>query len=334
MKNLSISGLLAGVMLVLTISFVPISYKVITSPPEKWLIPHPYADPVSCLMLMFTAASLTALTIAAVTRQSPPLRANRKTAFSLGLAGCIAAFYFIVVIILDPATADWLETAFFSVFVIILGLTLEKEHPPALKWVGVVIALLGVTVFFSHQIKMILGGSSLRLWEVMLFAVMGALGSAFSVILMGRLVHRYNVGRFYAMAIRYGTPSILLVMVVSFYTMAIRYGTPAILLLAVPFMGKFLLTTLGFIGSIFVGSVLINATLYFALVTLKKLGPISLGVFLILVPVMTTFWVWLIYRPPHRQDVYYLGATMILLGAVVCEFGWRWFKVVGRRSIG
>lgn len=201
-----------------------------------------------------------------------------------------------------------------------MGLTLEKEHPPVLKWVGVVIALIGVTVFFLPMIKEVFGGSS-SLWKVLLFASMSALGSAFSIILMGRLANRYNIGRFYAMAIRYGTPAILMLVVV-----------PCKSLIAPLESNDASLTTFGFLGSIFIGSVLVNATLYFALVTLKKLGPTSLGFFLIPIPVMTTFWVWLIYRP-ERQDVYYLGAAIILLGVAVCEFGWRWFKVVGRRSM-
>jgi len=102
MKNLSISGLLAGVMLVIAYSLVPIFYKVIVEPPP-WLSVQAYAGELSSLTLVFIAASLTALAIAVVRRQPPPRRAHIGTTFSLGLAGCIAAVYFVVVIIKDPA---------------------------------------------------------------------------------------------------------------------------------------------------------------------------------------------------------------------------------------
>lgn len=280
------TGLAWGGLFVLVYSWLPVAF---------YLVKETHAIDVPWMMaLMHVGALAGAIAIAVGKRQKPPTLSQWRPLVGLALSGCAAAAYFIAVLEFQPAIAEWQEQTFLPVFVIILGVAFENNRPSTKGWTGTAIALLGYAIFIIPAVDE--GSRSLGI----ACGVLGAAGSAMNVFLMSRLV-RQGAGRFYAIAVRYGLVSVLMMAI------ALIYGEAHTVTLS------------SAIAALAIGIVIIDLSLYIALEVIIKCDLISFALFLLLVPVFTTAWqLWTIgLRSP---PTFFAGVFVILLGLIIKEF--------------
>ncbi len=210
---------------------------------------------------------------------------------------------------------DWAENALFPIFVIALGIIMEKEYPSRRSWLGTCIAFLGFSLFLIPAVKATTPVHHFYVYAVLL-PLLGAGGSAVSIMTMSRLSKK-GIGRFYAMAVRYALPNLLLLI------FSLLYGN------------SHNLTWLGILAAFIIGAGLMNGALYAALVVLKESGAFLLAVFVMLVPVATTCGERL-FGLYTRSSIFYFGAAMILTGVAFIEFSGifrnSWMKIKQRRD--
>lgn len=227
-------GFVAGICVVLCMSSVSVSMAVVA---RAKLIDVPYLVFFSCL---FT--SLGAFFWAHTRKHVRFTRKHLKDLVTISIAGTAAVIPFFIIFTLGPAMMDWAENALFPIFVIALGIIMEKEYPSGKTWLGASVAFFGFTLFLVPAVKSTIPVPHFYVYAILL-PLLGAGGSAVSIMTMSRLSKK-GVSRFYAMAIRYALPSFLLLI------FSLLYGNAQSL------------TGLGILATLVIGAGLMNGALY------------------------------------------------------------------------
>ncbi|MEM6485380.1 MAG: hypothetical protein AAF662_10400 [Pseudomonadota bacterium] len=240
--------------------------------------------------LVFAGAACSSLVLALMhhDRSQAPSARNWHRLVGIGVAGVIGASYFGVIFGAGPASADWLEHALFPVFMLLALwlIALLKTRGDRRKTdsqianflsvpkaLGYFLALIGFGVIvYSFPHKRLT--SDAPMWVYMgILPILGAIGSAFSIVLIADAV-RAGLGRFYCVAARYALVAVVVLSTAIWTDAGMQLSGFAI------------------VSALFVGVVLINATLLIALKIVddsSNMGPWSLSMLQLLVPVATTF---------------------------------------------
>lgn len=294
MKNREL-GIVLGILFAVIYSSASVSIA--------WVKESTKMDALWLLAIIFLSATFGALGFGFLRTKSKnakdlPSRGSWPYFVVLGIAGILATSYFFVIFGLGPAIADWAEKALNPIILAFLAVFVLKERLSLKSIVSASVALVGYIAFMIGAGESIPSNSVFM--KFMFLTFLGALGSSISVIAMTILDKKQGVSRFYSMAGRYGIVAIIM------------------LLLAIFKGAHSTLSATNVLVCVFIGMFLINAIMYLALSILEHSGSITLGIFFLFAPILTSLWsmAFNLEKVPFNMT-FLLGAAMVILGSCI-----------------
>lgn len=290
MTSIRRSDLCSGAMLILCCSLVPIGARFLTSAGHA-------RESVQAGMLL--GAAVLASASAGYRAESRPRRIHRGRLLLLAAVGTLASVgYFQVVFNLGAADADWIENSLFTILLVVFGWRLIRRPVSWPKLVSLGLAMIGYVVFVvPHS-----ADREKLITSAICFPIAGALGSAVGFFIMQSLTRDDSaggMGRFSVLAFRYS---------------AIGLASAGCFLASGPLAG---LDWTGFWLAAIVGGVLINGAIYYVLDLGSRKGGMAVGVWMLGVPVATTWWEAVLDLHHTRDPLFYIGAAVIFTSLVL-----------------